>query len=196
MGLCWGVVMSMEKVKQSLVSHQVLMTGLNDAFCDKVKVMGHLIGDTLDRGHRIWIAGNGGCASLAQYFTNALAHRSRRERAPHHVVCLSSDVTLLTGIANALGFENIYKRQLEARASEGDLFIAFDAMGRANNLRRAIEFGVDCNVQTFAIVGAGGGSVGDCADHVMVIPSTDVGEVHFVQMWAINTMCQLVEAHS
>src|SRR5947209_20629823 len=90
--------------------------------------------ETLHRGRKVLVAGNGGSAAEAQHFATELVGRFKRERAPYAVLSLATDTSILTAVANDYGYQNVFARQVLALGQPGDLLIAFSTSGESENL--------------------------------------------------------------
>ena len=112
-----------------------------------------------ERGGTVYICGNGGSAANAEHLANDLL--SRRIRA----VCLSSNVSAITMIANDYGYEYIFSKQLEVLANPKDLLIMISCSGTSPNIVEASKIAVP----QFKMFG-GEGTYGDMeTEHLNVI---------------------------
>ncbi len=100
-----------------------------------------LIRETLNKGNKILIAGNGGSAADAQHiageFIVRLFPEERRGALP--AIALTTDSSVLTACANDLGFKYIFSRQIEALGTPGDLFWGISTSGSSENILAAFE---------------------------------------------------------
>lgn len=85
------------------------------------------------RGKTVFVCGNGGSAATAEHFTNDLFSKGVK------AVCLNSNTSILTMIANDFGYEQIFSRQLETYASPGNLLVVFSVSGKSKNILKALE---------------------------------------------------------
>ena len=92
---------------------------------------------TLKKGNKIFICGNGGSAADAQHLAAEFLIRLRPKinRKPYPVISLAQDTSTLTACGNDLGFENIFKRNLEALANKKDLLITLSTSGNSKNIK-------------------------------------------------------------
>src|SRR5438874_4072172 len=81
--------------------------------------------ETLRRGHKVLVAGNGGSAAEAQHFAAELVGRFKRERVPYAVLSLTTDTAILTAVANDYGYQDVFARQVFAFGQPEDLLVAF-----------------------------------------------------------------------
>src|SRR5277367_4275951 len=72
-------------------------------------------------GNTIFWFGNGGSAADSQHFAAEFVGRFRRERRGLPSIALTTDTSALTAIANDYGYEEIFRRQVEAHCVEGDV---------------------------------------------------------------------------
>lgn len=129
-------------------------------------------------GGRLWAFGNGGSAADAAAFVE----RCRRAR-PHPLPALSlaADTAVLTALANDIGTEAIFTRQLEACAREGDVAVAFSTSGGSANLLAAIGHCRRVGILVLGLTGDGGVRLGDGVDHRFVVGSPSVHRIQEAQ---------------
>src|SRR5579863_990109 len=76
------------------------------------------------RRARLWVAGNGGSAAIADHLLcDWVKGTFTPPQPPIDVHSLVSDVALLTACANDFGFDSSFSRQLEMQAQLGDILI-------------------------------------------------------------------------
>lgn len=138
-------------------------------------------------GRRLFIAGNGGSDGNALHMANDFLYGVGRERLPGlKVQALGGNSSVLTCLANDLGYEQVFAAQLETLGSEGDVLLLLSGSGNSPNILRAIEMAKSKGIQTFAILGYSGGKAKGMVDTA----------IHF----AIDDMqmaedCQLIVGH-
>src|SRR6478672_1240059 len=84
-------------------------------------------------GHKLLVCGNGGSATDAQHVAVEFMHPITVGRKALPAICLSNDMAMVTGVANDVGFDDVFVRQIIALGKEGDLLQAF-AMGQRMGL--------------------------------------------------------------
>lgn|SRR3990167_6175149 len=80
----------------------------------------------------IFICGNGGSAATAEHFTNDLYSKGVK------AICLNSNVSIMTMIANDFGYQYIFGKQLHVYATPKDLLITISCSGTSPNIVSAI----------------------------------------------------------
>lgn len=151
--------------------------------------------ETLARGGKLLIAGNGGSAAHAQHIASEYVVRYRpRSRRAAAAIALSTDSSLLTAAGNDFGFELIFARQVEALARGGDLLVLISTSGNSPNLVLAAEAARVAKVRTVALLGGSGGQLKGAVDLAIIVPSTDTAHVQEIQLAVDHHVCGLVEA--
>jgi D-sedoheptulose 7-phosphate isomerase len=81
----------------------------------------------------IYLIGNGASASMASHFAGDLAKNA------HLHTEVFSDLSLVTAIANDMGYEHVFSEPLSRRAQKGDMLIAISSSGRSPNVLAAVK---------------------------------------------------------
>jgi D-sedoheptulose 7-phosphate isomerase len=150
------------------------------------------------RGGIIYTFGNGGSAADAQHIAGELLCRLRYNpsfdfRIPLPAHALTTDTSVITAVANDLGYELVFARQLEALAKPEDLVIAISTSGTSPNVVRALELTHMRGIQSIAMTGRSGGELHQLADILIRIPADDVTHVQEGHVAAFHAMCDVVE---
>jgi D-sedoheptulose 7-phosphate isomerase len=147
-----------------------------------------------DRGGKALVFGNGGSATDSMDLVADL--RSAPQGWPGRAaIDLTEDASILTAIANDIGVEAIFLRQVIAYGQEGDAAIAISTSGNSVNLIEALGEARRRNLVTLAFVGYDGGRVADeaLADHVVVTPSQHIPRIQEAQASAYHALRELIE---
>lgn len=128
-----------------------------------------LIGQSLARGKKIMICGNGGSASDSIHFSGEMLGRMLVERHPLKAISLTADISTLTAIANDYGYEHIFSRQLGGLADEGDVLICISTSGNSKNILNAAITGREKKCLTIGILGRNGGKLKDVCEHNLIV---------------------------
>ena len=111
----------------------------------------------MEKGHHIYIIGNGGSAATSSHFATDLNKIQYQRKLKGSAVCLSDNSSMLTMITNDFDFEKVYSFQLQIGAKTGDLLIAISASGNSSNLVDAVEYCNLVGVKTISFTGFDGG---------------------------------------
>ena len=150
--------------------------------------------ETLERGGKVLVAGNGGSAAEAQHFAAELVGRFKRERAAYAVLALTTDTAILTAVANDYGYADVFARQVHAFGRPGDLFLGFSTSGESENLVRALVAARERGMACAAITGERASRMERFADVTVRVPLTDTATVQELHMMATHILCEIVEA--
>jgi D-sedoheptulose 7-phosphate isomerase len=150
--------------------------------------------ERLDSGGRVLALGNGGSATDAM---DAVADL----RAPpagwtaRAALDLTEDPGILTAIANDVGEESIFARQVIAHGRQQDVLLAFSTSGGSRNVLAALAEARRRGLLTLALVGYDGGRIAaeGLADHVIVTRSEHIPRIQEAQASAWHVLRELVE---
>jgi D-sedoheptulose 7-phosphate isomerase len=149
----------------------------------------------LDAGGSLLALGNGGSATDAMDavadFRRPADPRWRSRRA----LDLTEDPAILTAIANDIGTEAIFARQVIAHGRDGDALLAISTSGNSANVIAALSEARSRGLRTIALVGYDGGRVAAerLADHVVVTRSEHIPRIQEAQASAYHVLRELVE---
>jgi D-sedoheptulose 7-phosphate isomerase len=116
-------------------------------------------------GCQVFICGNGGSAGNAIHMENDLLYGIAKSAGPGlHVTALPANASVLTCLANDLGYDQIFSYQLSVKARKGDVLIALSGSGNSPNIVKALEQAKEMGLKTFAILGYSGGKAKAMAD--------------------------------
>jgi phosphoheptose isomerase len=152
-----------------------------------------ILAEAYARGARMFSCGNGGSASIANHMQcdHLKGIRNQTDLAPQ-VLSLSTNVELLTAIANDLGYENTFVYQLQSQARPGDVLIAVSSSGGSPNIMRALSWARDHGLRTIAITGFGGGEARTTAEVAIHVDSTNYGVVEDLHQSVMHALAQYI----
>jgi D-sedoheptulose 7-phosphate isomerase len=165
-------------------------------FAEKAALLveaGERIAERLRAGGRLLAFGNGGSAADAQHLACELVGRFRRERSALPALALTTDPSVLTAVSNDMGFEAVFRRQLEAHGRAGDVAVGISTSGRSANVVAALRAARQRGLLTIGMTGEGGGEVAGLVDYLLDVPSTDTQRVQEVHTMVVHALCQVVE---
>lgn len=148
-----------------------------------------------DSGGKLYALGNGGSATDAMDVVADFRSPPRGWPA-RRAVDLTEDASILTALANDIGAEAIFQRQVIAHGRKGDAVIAFSTSGSSRNVVEALREARRRGLATIAMVGYDGGPIAEerLADHVVVTRSQHVPRIQEAQASAYHVLRELVEA--
>jgi D-sedoheptulose 7-phosphate isomerase len=144
-------------------------------------------------GGRLYIAGNGGSAADAQHLATEFVSRLAKDRNALPAEALTTDSSLLTAIGNDYGFEKIFSRQLQAKASGKDVFLGITTSGRSPNVLEALKECRKLGVTSVVFTGPDGNDAKQLADHCVASPSNRTSTIQELHIVFAHTLCECVE---
>jgi D-sedoheptulose 7-phosphate isomerase len=152
-----------------------------------------------ERGGRLLALGNGGSATDAadavadfRYPAPSAAGEAWPSRP---AIDLTEDSAIITAVANDVGVEEIFARQVIAYGRSGDFLLALSTSGNSANVIAALGEARRRGLRTVAMVGYDGGRVAAeaLADHVIVTRSQHIPRIQEAQASAYHALRELVE---
>jgi D-sedoheptulose 7-phosphate isomerase/D-glycero-D-manno-heptose 1,7-bisphosphate phosphatase len=149
--------------------------------------------DAYTRRAALFACGNGGSAAIANHLQcdHLKAIRMKTDLTPR-VVSLSTNVELLTAIANDLAYEEVFTYQLQSQASPGDVLIAISSSGRSPNIVRALTWARDHGLHTIALTGFDGGDARTTAEVSIHIDAANYGVVEDLHQVIMHALAQYI----
>jgi D-sedoheptulose 7-phosphate isomerase len=152
---------------------------------------------TLQAGGTLLALGNGGSATDAMDVVADFRHPGSgfpgwRSRA---AIDLTEDPAIITAIANDIGTEAIFARQVIAYGQPGDVLLALSTSGNSANVMQALDQARRQGLGTIAMVGYDGGRIAGegLADHVIITRSEHIPRIQEAQASAYHVLRALVE---
>lgn len=153
-----------------------------------------MVTNCLRASSRVFTMGNGGSAADAQHIAAELLGRFKLDRLAQPALALTTDSSTLTAIANDLGFEQIFARQLEGLLQTGDLVWLLSTSGDSPNLLAAADLARQMGIETIAFTGETGGKLGRRCTATFRAPHTSSDRIQETHLLAYHYVCERVEA--
>jgi D-sedoheptulose 7-phosphate isomerase len=144
-------------------------------------------------GNKVLWCGNGGSAADSQHLAAELVGRFRRERRGLPSIALTTDTSILTSIGNDYGYEQVFRRQVEALCVEGDVVVGISTSGNSRNVCLALDAARNLRAYTVAFTGEKGGAMAGVADAVLSIASSDTARVQEAHILCGHMLCDWIE---
>jgi D-sedoheptulose 7-phosphate isomerase len=146
-------------------------------------------------GGRLFAFGNGGSATDADgtvaLFQDPPAGRPLPARS------LVADPAVLTALANDVGYDLVFSRQIIAHARPGDIAIGFSTSGGSVNVIQAFEEASRRQLLTIGLCGYDGGAMAGSAalDYCLVVRSASVHRIQEAQDAVALALWRAVQRH-
>jgi D-sedoheptulose 7-phosphate isomerase len=168
---------------------------LKDKLAD-IEAAGELICEALFARNKILLCGNGGSAADAQHIAAELVGRYENTRQAFPAIALTTDTSALTALSNDFGFEEVFARQVQALAREGDVLIAISTSGKSPNVLKAAEMAREMGCRTIALTGAAAEPLASACDVVVAVPSQRTSRVQEAHITIGHLWCEIVDTRT
>lgn len=182
-----------EVVRRHLTATREVLQA-SESLAEDIDAAGRLLLETLTAGGRVVWCGNGGSAVDAQHLSAELVGRYARDRGALASFTLTSDVAVLTAVANDFGYSEVFARQVEALCRAGDVLVILTTSGRSPNVIRAAEVARSQSVRVIAFTGDASSPLHAMADAVIRIPSLSTPQIQEAQKAIGHALCEWLEA--
>lgn len=178
-----------------LIQSRALRTTTVAACATALRVAGEAMADRFRGGGRLFTFGNGGSATDAEGTVELF--RDPPSGGPLPAMSLVDDRAVLTALANDIGFDVVFSRQLMAHGRADDMAMGFSTSGDSVNVLRAFEEATRRHMLTIGLSGYEGGAmaVSDHVQHCLVVPSDSVHRIQETQnalvyeLWSVVQSC-------
>lgn len=147
-------------------------------------------------GGRLFTCGNGGSATDAEGVAASFAVPEAGAQ-PLAARSLVADVSILTALANDIGFEVVFARQLIAHGRAQDVVMGFSTSGNSANVIQAFERGTAMGMLTVGLAGYEGGAMAGCPalHHCLVVHADSVHRIQEAQSATAHELWRRTQQH-
>jgi D-sedoheptulose 7-phosphate isomerase len=164
------------------------------AQAERIAGVAAAVRERLDAGGKLILFGNGGSATDANDW--ALDCAAPRGGRPIPAVSLAMEPAILSALANDIGPEAMFLRQLIAHAAPGDVAVAISTSGGSANILATLAEARKRGLLTVALLGYDGGETvrRGLADLPLVVPCDYVPRIQEIQASIYHVLLELLEA--
>ena len=184
------------KIKKTFEESIVTKQAVLDEGLYKVLVSaGDRITNSIKKGGKLMICGNGGSAAdsqhLAAEFLIRLTSDVNRQGIP--AISLVQDSSTLTACINDYGADDIFKRVLLTLGQEGDVLLAITTSGNSTNIIETLKSAIENNIYCIGFLGNGGGEALELCDLAFVVPSNITARIQEAHITAGHALMEYIE---
>ena len=183
----------LKMIEKELLAHKKTINRTIEVMIPQIEEASQIVIDTLKKGNKVLLCGNGGSASDAQHIAAELTGRYKTERKGLAGIAITTDTSALTAIANDYGYHRVFDRQVEALAREGDLLIGISTSGNSTNVLSALKVAKDLGCTTIGFSGRNGGAMSEVCDINLIVPSNDTPRIQEMHILIGHIVCQAVD---
>jgi D-sedoheptulose 7-phosphate isomerase len=151
------------------------------------------------RGNKLLVCGNGGSATDAQHVAVEFMHPITVGRKALPAICLANDMAMVTAVANDVGFDDVFSRQIIALGSVGDVLLGISTSGNSDNLLHAFATARRMKLGTIGFAGDDGGKMAVVAaggkgpvDFCLTVPTSSIHRIQESHVALYHIMWDLV----
>ena len=165
-------------------------TGQAEAICAATQALCNCV----RQGGKLILFGNGGSATDANDWALDCVLPPAGNRAIP-AISLSLEPANITALANDVGTEVIFLRQLMAQAQPDDIAVGISTSGGSRNIVMAMEEARKRGLLTVALLGYDGGEIvrRNLADHPLVVRCDYIPRIQEVQASIYHVICDLLQ---
>lgn len=152
-----------------------------------------LTAESMKRGGKLLVCGNGGSAADSQHLVAEFVSRLTVDRPALRAIALTTDSSILTAIGNDYSYDNVFERQVEALGLKGDVLLAISTSGNSRNCVKALQLARKLGLHTVAYTGNNGGAMKAEADINVIIPSAVTMNIQESHLALEHIFCMCVE---
>jgi D-sedoheptulose 7-phosphate isomerase len=179
----------MEHIRQELLEGADLRLQVAEYQATIIQLMIDCVWESMERGGKLLLCGNGGSAADAQHLAAECVVRLQMDRGPLPALALTTDSSILTAAGNDYGFDTIFARQVLGLGRAGDVLLAISTSGNSRNLVLAVEEAKRHGLLTLGLLGKDGGSLGRLVDKALVIPSSNIQRIQELHITVGHIIC-------
>ena len=117
-------------------------------------------------GNQVFLCGNGGSSGNASHLANDFIYGTAKTKGQGlKAISLNDNNSVITCLANDVGYDSIFTEQLAVLANPNDILIALSGSGNSNNIVSVINEAKVLEVKSYAILGFDGGNCKKIVDH-------------------------------
>ncbi len=164
---------------------------------DRILEASLTLAQAFQNGHKLLVCGNGGSATDAQHVAVEFMHPITVGRRALTSICLTNDMAMVTAVANDVGFDDVFVRQIIALGQKGDVLLAISTSGNSQNLLRAFETARRLRIITMAFSGNDGGEMARISreglvDFCFTVPTSSVHRIQETHVALYHILWDLV----
>jgi D-sedoheptulose 7-phosphate isomerase len=172
---------------------QSIESAFTEGYCQSIDRVIDQLTLTFKSGHKLLICGNGGSAADAQHIAGELVGRFLQVRKGLPAIAIVSDSATMTAIANDMGSEYIFARQVEALGNAGDMLWAISTSGKSKNILLAMETAKQIGMSTICLAGNCGGLMTNLTDYPLFVETQETPRIQEVHLLTYHYICEKVE---
>lgn len=205
-GCIWEIISILEKYNDENSGHNYFYRRLEEhtqifkklasdqEVTDTVMQIGDRMIEILKHNGGLYLCGNGGSAADAQHIATEFISRFYKERPALNAEALTVNTSTLTAIGNDYSYEDVFTRQLEAKAKPGDMLIGITTSGTSKNVLEALRYAGKHEIETVLLMGGfENPELNDVANYIIKVPSLITPRIQEAHIFIGHVIAEYVE---
>jgi D-sedoheptulose 7-phosphate isomerase len=160
---------------------------------DAIRKAAACLEEVVRRKATIFVCGNGGSAAIANHFVcDHVKGASTGTDFHPRVSSLSTNIEIVTAIANDMDYAKVFEFQLSKLADPGDVLVTISSSGQSPNIVAAIEWAKKHKITSIAMTGFGGGDARRLSDIALHVEAQNYGVVEDVHQSVMHILAQFL----
>ncbi len=152
-----------------------------------------LLKSTHTEGKRIYVAGNGGSSAVGEHLCcDWTLGTDRKTYQPMKTYSLASNLSVLTALANDVGYDQVFSEQVRTLVEEGDLLILISSSGNSKNIVNAAHMAKKNKIRTLSFTGFSGGELARVTDVSIRVNFPNYGLVEDAHQILMHCFAQFI----
>lgn len=165
----------LDSIEYKIIQHQRI---ISDFFTNNNQALlncAEAIATMYKQNGQLFAMGNGGSSSDASHIAVEFLHPVTTGRPALPAYDLSCDKTVMTAIANDVGYAQVYARQVANLMKKNDALIGVSTSGNSENLIKAFQQAKKIGAITIGLAGGTGGEMAKMGlDHCLIVNSDSI----------------------
>lgn len=179
--------------KKIIETHEAAVTNLKEECIPVIEQIAEVCRLALQHGHKILLCGNGGSAADSQHIAVEFVGRFVKERQGLPAIAFTTDTSILTAVGNDYGYDEVFRRQVEALGREGDVLIGISTSGNSSNVVKAFQQAKTQGIKTIAFTGAKESKMSALADFTLRVPAPVTARVQECHIMVGHMICEYID---
>lgn len=180
-------------IKAKIEEHENAVCAIKENCIPVIEQMGRICRTALRNGNKILLCGNGGSAADSQHIAAEFVGRFVKERCGLPSIALTTDTSILTAVGNDYGYDEVFRRQVEALGISGDVIIGISTSGNSTNVVKAFEEAKKQEMYVLAFTGEKESKMSKIADVTLQVPSPVTARVQECHILAGHLICDYID---
>jgi D-sedoheptulose 7-phosphate isomerase len=193
-----SIVEVLAQVRHSTIEkcHEVidLRRATLDHSGEQIVAAGRAMAQAFGNGATLLAFGNGGSTTDAQDMVTELLNPPFPDWPTLPAIALTNDIAVVTAVANDVGFDNVFARQVIAFGRAGDIALGISTSGNSSNVLVAFEQAKKQGLLTIGLAGYDGGKMlhSPAVDFCINAPSDHIPRIQEAQATVYHALLEVI----